>query len=325
MSSGTISGVLPLKVYGRRYIDDFARCHILFTSLATFAARDLFADIFIVVPARERRFAEALRDEWPSLPLSVVSEEDILPDIRPHPKVGSWYRQQVIKLSAANLSQTEFFLTFDSDVLLCKPMGAADILRDGKALLQAEQRQVHAKWWTSSATLLGVPLDLSAPGMSVTPAILSRSICRRLFEHLEERYNQSWTAALLERVPVSWENWTEYSLYYLTAEYYGLLDHYHFPPAAAPGMRLMCLSNVWGAQDFDNWKMEACFSPDEPGYFAIIQSKTKIPLATICHRIEAHLPVTKSLTPSAAHRVHSAWEDLRKIGGTLAYAMKNGG
>lgn len=325
MASGAISAVLPLKVFGHRYIDDLARCHILFTSLAAFASRDMFEDIFIVVPTRERRYAEALRDEWRSLPLTVVCEEDILPNIRPHPKVGSWYRQQVIKLYAANLSKTEFFITFDSDVLLCKPMAVSDIVRDGKALLQAEKRDTHAQWWTSSANLLGIPVDLNAPGMAVTPAILSRSICRRLFEHLEHRYHQEWPAALLERVPVSWENWTEYSLYYLAGEHYDLLKRYHFPPVSAPGQRLMCISNVWGKADFDHWDFEACLKPNDPGFFAIVQSKTGISPQIVSRRIAAHLPVKQYLGRGAAHRLHSLCEDLRKFGGTLTYAMKSGG
>ena len=112
-----ISAVLPLKAYGRRYIDDPGRCHILLTSLATFAPDDMFEDIFVVVPARERAHAEALRRDWQSLPLVVIDEEEILPTFRDHPLTlnAGWYRQQLVKLCAANLSKTEFFITFDSD------------------------------------------------------------------------------------------------------------------------------------------------------------------------------------------------------------------
>ena len=119
-----ISAVLPLKAYGRRYIDDPGRCHILLTSLATFAPDDMFEEIFVVVPARERAHAEALRRDWQSLPLVVIDEEEILPAFRDHPLTlnAGWYRQQLIKLCAANLSKTEFFITFDSDVILTKPI-----------------------------------------------------------------------------------------------------------------------------------------------------------------------------------------------------------
>jgi len=119
-----ISAVLPLKAYGRRYIDDPGRCHILLTSLATFAPDDMFEDIFVVVPARERGHAEALRRDWQSLPLVVIDEEELLPIFRDHPLTlnAGWYRQQLVKLCAANLSKTEFFITFDSDVILTKPI-----------------------------------------------------------------------------------------------------------------------------------------------------------------------------------------------------------
>ena len=59
-----ISAVLPLKAYGRRYIDDPGRCHILPTSLAAFATDDMFEDIFVVVPTRERAHAEAWTSSW---------------------------------------------------------------------------------------------------------------------------------------------------------------------------------------------------------------------------------------------------------------------
>ena len=142
-----ISAVLPLKAYGRRYIDDPGRCHILLTSLATFAPDDMFEDIFVVVPARERAHAEALRRDWQSLPLIVIDEEEILPTFRDHPLTlnAGWYRQQLVKLCAANLSKTEFFITFDSDVILTKPICVADIVRDGKALLEPEDRAIHSR------------------------------------------------------------------------------------------------------------------------------------------------------------------------------------
>src|SRR6516165_5679440 len=124
---GAISAVLPLKAYGRRYIDNPGRCHILLTSLAMFAPDGMFEDIFVVVPARERTHAEALRRDWQSLPLVVIDEEEILPTFRDHPLNAGWYRQQRVKLGAANLSKTDLFITFDSDVTLTKPICVGDI------------------------------------------------------------------------------------------------------------------------------------------------------------------------------------------------------
>jgi Family of unknown function (DUF6492) len=98
-------------------------------------------------------------------------------------------------------------------------------VRDGKALLEPEDRAIHSRWWTGSGVILGVTVDLSAPGMAVTPAILSRTICRRLFQHLEDRSQQAWSDLLLQRsldnllLKRARDNWSEYSLYYLLAEH----------------------------------------------------------------------------------------------------------
>jgi hypothetical protein len=285
VTAGAISAVLPLKVYGRRNLNDFARCRILFTSLAKFAPRDLFEDIFIIV----------------------VTEEDLLSILRSYPRVSGWHRQQLIKLHAANLVRTEFFITFDSDVILCKPVSAEDLLREGKALLQPHDRTAHPRWWAGSAKLLGLPVDLTSPGMAVTPAIFSRTICRRMFEHLEQQYRQASATVLLRRVR---DNWTEYCLYYLVAERYRMLDAYHFLPTSSTDVHLRCRSNVWEKSEFDGWDLEVCFDSQVSGFFAVVQSSTGISPAAICNRLGAHLPVQGRLTPSAGHRLRSLWEDI---------------
>jgi hypothetical protein len=328
-----ISAVLPLKAYGRRYIDDPGRCHILLTSLATFAPDDMFEDIFVVVPARERAHAEALRRDWQSLPLVVIDEEEILPTFRDHPLTlnAGWYRQQLVKLCAANLSKTEFFITFDSDVILTKPICEADILRDGKALLEPGDRAIHSRWWTGSGDILGVPVDLSAPGMAVTPAILSRTICRRLFQHLEDRSQQAWADLLLRRsldnllLKRARDNWSEYSLYYLLAEHDKVLFDYHFPPPSEDAARLHCQSSVWTKAQFAGWDPKYCFDRDTAGLFLIVQSSSTISLELICRRLNPHLPITRPVTASLTHRLRSLWEDIRTVDGLFSWCDRSMG
>ena len=326
-----ISAVLPLKAYGRRYIDDPGRCHILLTSLATFAPDDMFEDIFVVAPARERAHAEALRRDWQSLPLVVIDEEEILPTFRDHPLTlnAGWYRQQLVKLCAANLSKTEFFITFDSDVILTKPICVADIVRDGKALLEPGDRANHSRWWTGSGDILGVPVDLSAPGMAVTPAILSRTICRRLFQHLEDRSQQAWADLLLRRsldnllLKRARDNWSEYSLYYLLAEHDKVLFDYHFPPPSEDAARLHCQSSVWTKAQFAGWDPKYCFDRDTAGLFLIVQSSSTISLELICRRLNPHLPITRPVTASLTHRLRSLWEDIRTVDGLFSWCDRS--
>lgn len=325
MSTGAISAVLPLKAYGRRYRDNPLRARFLLASLAAFAPPDLFAEIFVVVPTRERRQAEALRAQWPSLPLVVLCEEDVLPALR-RPALASsagWYRQQVIKLAAANLSTTEFFLTLDSDVVLAKPLRSEDIVRDGKALLQPGARDRHPRWWCGSGAVLGIAADLAAPGMAVTPAILSRTVCQRMFEHLEHRHGRAWADVLLQRSLDHWltrrarNNWSEYSLYYLTAEHFRLLERYHYP--ADGHTQLHCRDSVWSKRQFSGWTPQPCFDRAGSGLFFVIQSSARIAPRAIGQQLRAYLPIEDDYTLSFDHRLRSLWEDLRTLGGLIAW------
>lgn len=116
--------MLPLRVLGAGgfYADHFDRCRILLTSLSKFTAADFFETIFVVAPPREFPDVATFCRTWNSLPLTVINEEGLLPALRDFPDLMGWYRQQLIKLAAANLVNTEFFLTLDADVILCKPL-----------------------------------------------------------------------------------------------------------------------------------------------------------------------------------------------------------
>jgi hypothetical protein len=197
---------------------------MLLTSLSRFAAADLFETIFVVAPPREFPYVAKFCRTWSSLPLTVINEEDLLPALRDFPKCGGWYRQQLIKLAAANLVNTEFFLTLDADVILCKPLRLEDLVRSGRALLHPADRHKHTNWWRGSSQVLGVSANLSMPGMSVTPAVLSQTLCQRLFSRLTERYWQHWASVLMQRTDMVW---TEYTLYYLIAEHAGLIEKFH--------------------------------------------------------------------------------------------------
>jgi Family of unknown function (DUF6492) len=70
-----ISAVLPLRISGRN--EDLRRSDILLGSLSHFAESELFRDFFIVVPSREQRFLRSMLQVSTSLPITVVSEEDM--------------------------------------------------------------------------------------------------------------------------------------------------------------------------------------------------------------------------------------------------------
>jgi len=91
------------------------------------------------------------------------------------------------------------------------------------------------------------PADLEeAAGNDQVPAV-----CRRLFQHLEDRSQQAWADLLLPRslddllLKRARDNWSEYSLYHLLAEHNKVLFDYHFLPSSEDSTRLRCQSSVW--------------------------------------------------------------------------------
>jgi len=306
----SIDAVLPLAISGAKYYRvNLARCDILFTSLGRFAEPGLFRRILIVVPRRDRRLIRAALSRWSSLPLDIIPEEDILPALRDYPRASGWKCQQLLKLAAAALIRTPFYLTLDPDLVLCKPLRIADIVVGGKAILEPEVRTKEPDWWRASAELLGLTVDLAKPGMAVTPALLSPQICKRLFADLETGYGRDWATILLEHVR---SPWTEYTLYYLTGERHGLLERFHTVPAAGRP-RLACRSNVWYASEFSSWDVAGCFDVSDPGLFTVMQSNTGIPVDDVRERLRPYLPVRFGLmSKAAAEIVALGWPPARR-------------
>ncbi|HEU4535006.1 MAG TPA: DUF6492 family protein, partial [Polyangiaceae bacterium] len=210
-----LSAILPLKTLGSHYAENLGRCDILMASLRAFAAPGLFRAIYIICPGDEVKHTEAAAKAWTGLPIEVVGEDDLLPFFGRYPRTAAKWRQQLIKLHSSRLVSTDFFLTLDPDVLLCKPIDLPDLCPGGRALVDLEPRTHHAPWWRSSAALLDTEPGLDGEGMSVTPALLSRDVCTALFAELERLHRVDWREALLASLP---SQWTEYTLYWLAAQ-----------------------------------------------------------------------------------------------------------
>ena len=240
----------------------------------------------------------------------MVSEDDILPEFHDFDRVSGWYRQQVLKLRAAELAQTEFLLTLDPDVILCKPLCYEQLVIEGRALLEPEERRFKARWWRGAARTLGQLSDLTPAGMSVTPALLSRSICRQLFTDLGDKYQRSWQTVLLAN---TFRHWTEYTLYYLAGERHRMLETFHVMPPRPQDVRLFCHSNVWRHSEIAGWDPHACFGPHDPGLFAVLQSNSGMTVAAITHRLEGLVDVAHATPAPTWIRLRSLVEDFRRF------------
>ncbi|MFC4654187.1 MULTISPECIES: DUF6492 family protein [Rheinheimera] len=291
----TIGAVLPLKVTGSYGVDDLNRAHILFSSLDRFAEPGLFSEFYVVVPANEVAIVEQAFARWAHLGIKVLSENELVPELANYPKMRGWRKQQVVKLAIANKMQAKYYLTFDADAICLKPISKANLLPEGKALLQYEFRAQHPKWWKSSARILKMNPNVGDPavGMTVTPAMLSVDLAKKLQQEISRLHGKHWVDFLgqlhIPSSPLNWLphrflmlKWTEYSLYYLCARKLGLLEQYHVIVGTEQyPQRLL----VHESHPYEQWEPAYSFSQNCPGLFCVVGSKTFLAPAEVWAKV----------------------------------------
>ncbi len=289
----TISAVLPLKTTGRHYADNVARTDILFSSLRAFTSPDIFDHILIIVPHDEVVDAKRYSKAWSDFPVEVVDESEhfsAFQEFSHRHQIRNWHRQQIIKLYTSELVDTEYFLVFDPDCFATRAFDLETLLPAGRALTYLQPRALEARYWRASAEVLQQQPRVSGDGIWMTPAILSRTLCRSLHRRIEEIHGMPWMKVLLQRYAM---DWTEYTLYWLNAEQQGLIDEFHCTPAA--GLRLHTDVSVWTAgnhgENLKQWNAEKHFSEDDQGIFAVIQSNTGLGIGEIVRKLEPFMPI----------------------------------
>ena len=158
----------------------------------------------------------------------VINELDFCPELNELKKndkdIPGWYIQQIIKLSAAKVFSTSFYLTLDSDILCRKPFDINSLMPEGKALLNIETlgvylsiyklRVVFNEWLIKrnrlirSARLLGYRRKWCYRNQyyGETPVLMHTNSVIDLLSFLSKRHN-SWFHCLTENL-----GWTEYTL-----------------------------------------------------------------------------------------------------------------
>jgi hypothetical protein len=293
-----ISAILPVKTRGRHYADNIGRCDILFSSLRHFTTPETFHRFIVVVPHDELDEVKGYAKAWSDFPIEVVDESlhmGVFAEFSQRHQIRNWHRQQIIKLYAPALVETEYFLVLDPDCFATHPFTADTLVVDGKALTHRQPRTRESYFWEASAKLLGVDPHLARDGIWWTPAILSRTLCISLHRRLEALHGTDWRRVLLANYTV---DWTEYTLYWLNAEREGLLDQHHNAPQAGQ-QALHADESVWFASDMQDWDAARHFAPDSDGLFAVVQSNTRIPLQRVVDKLAPYFPIT--LQPYQRH------------------------
>jgi hypothetical protein len=274
----TIDLVLPVNPASNA---DDRRMRICLSSLRKYLDPASVGRLLIVVPDRvSKGSVEPVTWEGQRVPFAstVLHDSELLGSNIWRARIGGWYVQQFVKLSAADQLESDFYVTLDSDVVLTRPTCFDDLVTDGRAATTFYRRDVHANWWRGSAALLGTDPKLADEGMGVTPAVLSTRIARALMRHLEMQSGGPWYRAVVEcvddlkakglyrHVPPC-DVPTEYTLYYLFAEMQGWVSEYHVRVDT-----LWCEQQVFGREDLREVSARLQAASRDKGRFLVIQS-----------------------------------------------------
>ena len=285
-----LDAVLPLT------LADAERAELLFRTLDRFFEPP--GTCLVVAPDAQ---VEELRMRVPRRRCVVVPETALVPELRRRQVSGrlkarlrvggpahGWHVQQLVKLAAADVVGTPFYLTLDADVLCVRPTTIDDLVVGGRAVAQITPPH-HPEWNDAAEAILALPRSGRQHG--VTPAVLARDAVHALAAHLERASGEPWRRHLLRRLP-----WTEYSLYGTFLEGAGLWDRYHVDG----GESALYGNGVWIHGQWGAWDPGAFVGRPEAPPFAVVQSAARIPPAEVRARVEPYLGATPARAPAAA-------------------------
>jgi hypothetical protein len=267
VSGEPIEAVLPLRRRARRGDDLERASSLLVPSLRKFLGAGTVRRLWVLaVPAELPEVRGALASSR-ELPIEVLSEDELCPSLAGW---HGWRKQQVLKLAAAQWVETRCYLTLDADVLLTRPLAAADLFVDGRPIHQPSTFGMHWSWWKGSARVLGRGLDdvrREDPCIGVTPELLLREQVRALWRELERRHGQPWTEVLRHA-----RGWTEYTLYWLHLMAQGSPERFH--GAGARHLYGACHWSNGGAR-LSPGRVDEMFDPAADHLFSIVQSRAR--------------------------------------------------
>jgi hypothetical protein len=293
----TIDAVLPLAPR------DLNRFRLLARSLERFM-HDL-GILWVVVPDADVQALAQLQSAI-ELPIRVIGESEWLPGMNQLP-IRGWYKQQLVKLAAHPVINSEFYLTLDADVLCTRRCGYDELVPGGKALCHVMKQSDHQNWYDGAESVLGLSAKRRGVLHNVTPVVWSKFGVRDTVQHLSQRAEQRQFASglrgLRQRVrallgtdetAAPWVRylsaatpWAEYATYFTFLEATEQFESYHTESAE-------CIYDIqrslWkSTRSLAGWDPAPLFEGAGPPYFAVVQSNAELPVAQLWQALEPWL------------------------------------
>jgi hypothetical protein len=193
-----------------------------------------------------------------------------------------WWRQQLAKLCAARIVESDFYLTIDADCFLTQPIEYEDLVKRGRGVVTTrEVDRYRPEWYHASREILGLgPQHMPGRFVDMPPFLLARTPVQYLLARLKDKHGPSWKGALLTYAD-HWP-WTEYTLYHLHTTYSGVWDAFHVESPSLTG------NSIWTPADIEGWDPRKCFA-EGAAPFAVVQSHTTLPPEWVWERVAPFL------------------------------------
>jgi hypothetical protein len=276
--------VLPLKIDARSEYSDLDRFALLL--LPSFARN--FGDMStlkftLIVPEDDMDRVAGHEALHAGHNITVLSEDELCPDLRGFPGRG-WFRQQVLKLAAARLPGSPYYLVLDADVILKRRCSLRDWFPNGKPYLQREAVRFHRDWWKASRQVLSTTVEFDAHrrGIGVTPQFLHRETCLALHKAIASRNaTDSWERFLMA---TSTEiRWSEYTLYWLFVMEGGRERELYEDPIHGRPLS----EGVWARSRLSYWRLPWLLRSD--AFFLVLQSTLGLDPQRVRKRLRRYL------------------------------------
>ncbi len=130
-----------------------------------------------------------------------------------HGPVRGWIAQQIMKISASLIADSDIVAHIDSDSALVRPLALSHLHRDGRTRFYAgevaERHAGHALWYAQAARLLGLPAgDFYRAEYIASLVAWRRPVVQAMTARIEATTGRSWASAL-----AATEHFSEYVLY----------------------------------------------------------------------------------------------------------------
>ena len=273
--------VVPLKIrtyHGTSDLDRFTA--LLLPSFDRFFVDKDDVEFVLVVPETDMSEIVGRIGDLKRRNMRVECENALCPSLS---EESGWHKQQILKLAAAKIVTSEYYLLLDADVILKRPTRLADLLPGGKPILQKIGARHHWDWWVGSRKTLksAVGVQRDSIVMDVTPNFLHRETCLALHEAIASRNNaDEWDRFLFDTRQIGW---TEFSLYWLYTLERGLdRDLYDWSST-------QMYEFISEPGQLEPRRLRRNFSPDARSFFLVVQSNLNLDPAIVEARIRPYL------------------------------------